>query len=208
MDHVFAADDPRRLRRPTPGGPTLELLAPAVAFAATLTFAPRAAAIVATAIVALGSLRAFAARRRLGQTPIDDVGGLERQLARWRRREEAATILVIEAKPGYPIRRLAATFRSTDAVAVVSTIRGARLVAALDDHGLDRLALEGRLAALAEGRLRSGWASFPADGTTLEALVENASAALDHSASARGGWEVQPQRQDIAAGAAGELVRA
>jgi hypothetical protein len=152
-------------------------VAPALALSATLTLTPRPAAGVATSIILVGSLRAILARHCAERLPIDDLRPLEHELARWRRRDETATILVVAASAEHSTRLLARSLRKTDVVALVSSIRGPRLVAALDDHSLDRRRLEDRLAALGPGRPRLGWASFPADGTTLEALIATASAA-------------------------------
>jgi hypothetical protein len=159
------------------------LAAPALALFGTLVLSPREAAVAATALVVAGSVRELVRRPGAHRPPIDDVDALEHQLARWRRRGEAASLLVVEPSAGHQARRLVPSLRSTDAVALLSSLHGTRLVAALDEQGLDRPGLEGRLATLDSGRQRLGWASFPADGSTLEALLASATAALEHRAA-------------------------
>jgi hypothetical protein len=190
------------------GGLGFALLAPTSALAATLELSPGTAAVIATAIVAVGSIRALVLRRFAERVAIDDVSSLERQLAAWRRRNETAAILVVEASTGHSARPLVRSLRTTDAVALISSMRGPRLVAALDGHGLDRLGLERRLETVGGGDLRLGWASFPADGTTLEALIDCASAAIGRQAASEGqatDLQAATHRSDWGIQPAGEL---
>jgi hypothetical protein len=161
------------------GVKTLALWAPAFALLALLVLPPRAAAAAATSLLLIGAVRELLGPRA-DRVPVADLGAVEHQLARWRRRGEAASVLVVEPSAGHQARRLVPALRSTDGVALVSSVHGLRLVAALDDADLDRPGLERRLAALDTGRQRLGWATFPQDGTTVEALLASATAALEH----------------------------
>jgi len=175
---------PDQVQRTVPhqrrGHATFALLAPVLALGPALVLSPRVAVLAATSMVLIGSVRELRSRPRADRMPIDDFGALEHQLARWRRRGEAGSVLMFDPAAGSRARQLVLALRTTDAVALCSSLRGPRLVAALDDAGLDRRGLERRLGALGTGRQRLGWASFPADGTTLEALLSSASAALEH----------------------------
>jgi hypothetical protein len=157
----------------------LEVAAPALAIAAVLAFSPRSAALVATALVLLLSVRALTGRIRSGPDLADDLEPLRQQLARCRRRAETASIAVIEPADSAAPRRIARSLRCTDAAALIWTPRGARVIAALDGHRLDRTGLEQRLTTLCDGRMRAGWASFPDDGMTLETLIERATADME-----------------------------
>lgn len=177
-DAAPGQDQPGARYASSRGGPMFALAAPALALFATLVLLPREAAVAATSIVIVGSVRELVRRPWAHRMPMDDFGALEHQLACWRRRDETASVLVVEPSAGHQARRLVSSLRSTDAVALLSSQHGPRLVAALDDDGLDRPGLERRLAALDSGRQRLGWANFPADGTTLEALLTSATADL------------------------------
>jgi hypothetical protein len=98
------------------------------------------------------------------------------QLARYRRGEKPADVLVaLPSGPPRARRRLARTARSvlrvTDGVAVLSSQPGAGVCAVLEPDEHARRAIEHRLNKVCGGEVRAGWASFPEDGVTLEALI-------------------------------------
>jgi hypothetical protein len=101
------------------------------------------------------------------------------QLARFRRSEQPADILVA-LPPGSSgaRRRSARTARSalrvTDGAAVMSSPRGPGVCAVLEPDARARSAIEHRLRTVCGSEVRTGWASFPEDGATLEALIEAA----------------------------------
>jgi|SRR5215211_6770815 len=104
----------------------------------------------------------------------------QRQLMRSRRREEAASVVVVHADPPAGPEQLRAALRATDGFDVVSGHDGLELRAVLEEQGLDRKGFEQRmLEALGAPEARFGWASFPADGVTLEILVEEARSRLE-----------------------------
>jgi hypothetical protein len=103
------------------------------------------------------------------------VGELDRHLARCRRREEPAEVLAaaIAGAGDKTCERLLGCFRLTDSVEARRVRHGVDLVAVFDADDLDRDALERRLLAVVDGcEVRFGWARFPDDGLTLDALVE------------------------------------
>jgi hypothetical protein len=118
------------------------------------------------------------ARLRIAPAPARAaIGELDRHLARCRRREEPADVLVATI-PGAGERTrqgLQACLRLTDSVEVRRARHGLELVAVFDGEDLDRDALERRLLVAAGGQdVRLGWARFPDDGLTLDALLEAA----------------------------------
>jgi hypothetical protein len=106
---------------------------------------------------------------------------LQRHLDWCRRRQEDAHVLVMRfdlSEVARPIRILE-SFRTTDSIAV-HYIKGAcELTAVLDDTGFSREGLERRITDSSDARFRFGWASFPAQGVTLEALIDTARAQLE-----------------------------
>jgi hypothetical protein len=118
------------------------------------------------------------ARLRIAPAPARvAVGELDRHLARCRRREEPAEVLVATIRgAGERTRiRVLTCFRLTDSVEARRTRSGVEVVAVFDGGDLDRDALERRLLAAAGGcESRLGWARFPDDGPTLDALLEAA----------------------------------
>jgi hypothetical protein len=109
------------------------------------------------------------------------------QLARFRRNEKPADILVVKLPPGPPTTRGSAGRRSaraacsvlrvTDGVAIMPSLRGYGLCAVLEPDAHARTAIEHRLRNVCGSEVRLGWASFPEDGVTLESLI---AAAADH----------------------------
>jgi hypothetical protein len=104
----------------------------------------------------------------------------QRQLMRSRRRNQAASVVVVQAdRPAGPAQ-LWPSLRVTDGFDLVTGRDGIELRAVLDDEGLDRAAFAQRIrGVLGTSDVRFGWASFPADGVTLEALVDAARAHIE-----------------------------
>jgi hypothetical protein len=99
---------------------------------------------------------------------------LRRHLAICRRREERAFVLVASA-PGRR-RAMTAELRISDSAVAASRRGASTLAAVVDGQELSRERITERLRALHGDELRVGWAAFPDDGLTLDALVEVASA--------------------------------
>ena len=98
---------------------------------------------------------------------------LRRHLAICRRREERAVVLVARA-PGRR-RALSSELRISDSAVVASHRSDTTLVAVVDGQELSRERVAERLRATHGRELLVGWAMFPDDGLTLDALVEIAS---------------------------------
>jgi hypothetical protein len=99
------------------------------------------------------------------------------QLMRSRRRNEPASVVVMRAPRTGPRPEAAlwCALRATDGSEVLTDESRLELRAVLEDRDLDRSAFEERMrAALGTEQLDFGWAVFPADGVTLDVLVEAA----------------------------------
>jgi hypothetical protein len=108
-----------------------------------------------------------------GQASWDELG---RHLSACRRRGDGAEVLVARVpRLGAPsVRELAGALRIADSVAVAQRGTTVELHAVVDSVDLDREGLEERLRALCGPGLSCGWARFPQDGVTLDALLEQA----------------------------------
>jgi hypothetical protein len=113
----------------------------------------------------------------------------QRHLEWCRRREESAHVLVVpfsSAQVPDPFQLLQC-FRVTDSVALSRSTEGFELHALLDDKDFVREGLEIRLSEWCGDRKYFGWATFPQDGVTIQALLEHAKAGMarrspeDHS---------------------------
>jgi hypothetical protein len=104
----------------------------------------------------------------------------QRQLMRSRRRNEAASVVVVQANRPPEAAQLWSLLRVTDGFDLVTGRNGIELRAVLEDQGLNRTAFEQRIrGVLGESQVRIGWASLPADGVTLEVLVDAARAHVE-----------------------------
>ena len=111
----------------------------------------------------------------------------QRQLMRSRRRNEPASVIVIQATPPAEPAQVWPSLRATDGFELVTGRDGIELRAVLEDVGLDRMAFEARIhSVLGASDARLGWASFPADGVTLEVLVDAARSRLATSDESTG----------------------
>jgi hypothetical protein len=103
------------------------------------------------------------------------------QLARYRRSEKEAEILVVKLPPGGSISRRGACRRSakaassvlriTDGVAMVPSGRRYQICAVLEPDARARAAVERRLRTACGDQVRLGWANAPDDGVALESLI-------------------------------------
>jgi hypothetical protein len=102
---------------------------------------------------------------------------IQRHLEWCRRRDEPAHLLWVHA-PGIERAVAAAAleaFRVTDHVALLEDEDGyAEIVAMMDHTSFEHSGVERRLRAQLGDRPGFGWATFPEDGLTLEALFEHA----------------------------------
>ncbi len=144
-----------------------------------LSTAPDAALVVLLAIACLMSgVVGRAAYERRHDSPDDR---LQRELARCRRRSEEASVLLVLLSDAAPPLRVKAieALRITDAATARRVNKRWELHAVLDGSDVRREIVEHRLAAsLATSDPTFGWATFPADGFTLEALLEHARAQI------------------------------
>jgi hypothetical protein len=151
------------------------LIGAVVVSAAAAAFLPPAgaAAVVAVAVLLCG-------RPVAAGDPRDHA--LRRHLAICRRREERALVLVASASG----RRGSMTtdLRISDSTVAASRRRDSTLVAVLDGRELSRERITERLRETHGQELKVGWATFPDDGLTLDALVEIASARAGQASSA------------------------
>jgi hypothetical protein len=103
------------------------------------------------------------------------------QLARYRRGEKEADILVVKLPPGGSISRRGACRRSaraassvlrvTDGVAMVPSGRRYQICAVLEADTRARAAVERRLRTACGDQVHLGWANAPDDGVALESLI-------------------------------------
>jgi hypothetical protein len=98
---------------------------------------------------------------------------LRRHISAARRRSERADVVVFTL-PSADHASLLASFRLTDSAAVVHVGRSFDVEVVLDHAGLDRDGIERRIASQLASCPVFGWATFPDDGVTLEALLATA----------------------------------
>jgi hypothetical protein len=165
---------------------------------ATLALAGLALVVIAGALsledMLLASLGAGAGallvRRRSVQRCGDPMAAARTELARARRQDEAADVLVVRVdRRGHP-SDVAAALRVTDGVSVSRRPRGWEICAVVpaDDREAARGAVERRLVRIAGEAVAPGWASFPADGFTLDSLCEHARTEAGAASSQRLVW--------------------
>lgn len=141
--------------------------------------APTWSFVLAGALLAL----AMATRRETSEAPTLEL--IQRHLEWCRRRDEPAHLLWVHAPA---IGRAAAAaaldaFRVTDNVALIEAEEDhEEIVAMMDDANFERAGVERRLRARIGEGAGFGWATFPDDGLTLEALFEHARAVAVASA--------------------------
>lgn len=143
------------------------------AAAAALLPPVAAAAVVAVVVLVCG--------RPVAQADPRDHA-LRRHLAICRRREERALVLVASAPGRRP--SMTSELRISDSTVAVARRGDSTLVAVLDGRELSRERITERLRETHGQELKVGWATFPDDGLTLDALVEIASARAGRTAGA------------------------
>jgi hypothetical protein len=117
---------------------------------------------------------ALAAQRCTPAEPGQDEAALRRQLAVMRRHGVPADLLVARAAD-VDAEALRAAMRISDFAVVTRAPRGTVALRALvDTRSLDRGALERRLRDSLGGHWIFGWARFPDDGATHDALLDHA----------------------------------
>jgi hypothetical protein len=101
---------------------------------------------------------------------------LQRHLDWCRRRQENAHVLVLRFSLREVPRpaRLLDSFRTTDSIALHYSHGTCELQAVLDDTGFSREGVQRRVCDSGSGTFRFGWAEFPADGVTLDSLIQTA----------------------------------
>jgi hypothetical protein len=158
-------------------------------------------------IVAAAALGAATALDTSEARPRND--DLHRHLEWARRGRERVTVLVAELSELERSRldTLQGSLRLTDILKFVVRGRGVEPIAVLDEDGLDRRAVEARLARLAGTSISAGWATFPEDGLKLEVLVAAARAATVGRAGRAAIGETRP-RQPLARAVAREEAAA
>lgn len=147
-------------------------------------------------VVAGGALAAVLARRGTVAVP-SSLEQIQRHLEWCRRRGEPAHLLWVHAPQ---IDRATANaalraFRVTDNPALLHEDGGhEEIVAMIDDASFEREGLERRLRAEVGEGAGFGWAEFPEDGVTLEALFRQArAAAVASTTSVEPAPRAQPQ---------------
>jgi hypothetical protein len=170
-------------------------LAPALLWVLAASIAALAGVSAWFLVLAGGLLAAALALR--GSTAVPSrLEHIQRHLEWCRRRGEPAHLLWVHA-PG--IDRATATaaldaFRVTDNPALLHEDGGhEEIVAMVDDANFEREGLERRLRTEVGDGAGFGWAEFPGDGVTLEALFRQARAAAVASSTVESLPRAQPQ---------------
>src|SRR4051812_493195 len=131
----------------------------------------------AWSFVLAGGLLAAVVARRPPSAEATPLALIQRHLEWCRRRDEPAHLLWVHS-PGIERAVAAAAleaFRVTDHVALLEDEDGyAEIVAMMDHASFERSGVERRLRAQLGDGPGLGWATFPGDGLTLEALFQHA----------------------------------
>lgn len=100
----------------------------------------------------------------------------QRHLVICRRRDEPATILVVDVPKleTSQLKRLHESTRVSDSLAVKRIRGGRQIYGVLDGGDVDRAAVERRLTGALGPDAEFRWASFPTDGYALDVLIEQA----------------------------------
>jgi hypothetical protein len=129
--------------------------------------------------------------------PAPLVADPQRHLVSCRRRGEPATILAVDVGKleSSQLRALQQSTRMSDSLAAKRIPGGRRIYGVLDGDDVDRAAVERRLAGVLGDHAVFGWASFPADGYTLDVLLEHARPRAEAGAEAPDTWPAEARRR-------------
>jgi len=154
--------------------PLRHLAAPAALVAA----APEPSMVLPWTVAAI--CLSYAVQQRAAAISVPDLDALERCLERCRRRGDPATVLVLEVPAdAVAVRNLFRTVRVTDSFVVRRARQRFEVWGLLEECDVARPSIEARLTASLHGVTpRFGWASYPVDGLTLDALLEHARTSL------------------------------
>lgn len=122
----------------------------------------------------------YAVEQRAAAIAVPDLDALERCLERCRRRGDPATVLVLDVpSDAVAVRNLFRTVRVTDSFVVRRFRDRFEVYGLLEECDVARTSIEARLASALHGVTpRFGWASYPVDGLTLDALLAHARTSL------------------------------
>jgi hypothetical protein len=122
----------------------------------------------------------YAVEQRAAAISVPDLDALERCLERCRRRGDPATVLVLDVpSDAVAVRNLFRTVRVTDSFVVRRFRNRFEVYGLLEECDVARPSIEARLASSLHGVTpRFGWASYPVDGLTLDALLAHARTSL------------------------------
>jgi hypothetical protein len=153
-----------------------------VRLATAVAMAPAVAGDDAPAwLLALAGLLVALAEPRALPEATRGRAGLHEHLAGARRREERAHLLVLGPAQA-SAKELHGLFRLTDSVALRAVPGGHEVTAVVDDHSFTRDGLERRVRDTLGEVVQMGWAAFPQDGYTVDALEAVARERLLHAA--------------------------
>jgi hypothetical protein len=115
----------------------------------------------------------------------------QRHLVVCRRRDEPATILVVDVPKleASQLRALQEATRVSDSLAVRRTPGGRQIYGVLDGGDVEHEAVERRLTGVLGRGAVFRWASFPTDGYTLDVLIEQARRRTAPAGAARPMWQ-------------------
>jgi hypothetical protein len=169
---------------------------PVLLWLAAASAAAIAGAPVWVLVVAGGLFVALAARPKTAAAPAG-LEQIQRHLEWCRRRSETAHLLWVHAPrmDRDTAKTALGAFRVTDNAALLHEDSGREeIVAMVDDANFEREGLERRLRAEVGEGAGFGWAEFPEDGVTLEALFRQArTAAVASTTSVEPTPRAQPQ---------------
>lgn len=119
-------------------------------------------------------------QQRAREVSEPDLGALDRCLERCRRRGEAASVLVLEVdSDAVALRNLLRTVRITDSFVIRRSKPRFEVYGLLDQCDGARAQVEARFSEALNGPAPAfGWASYPADGLTLDVLLAHARSSI------------------------------
>jgi hypothetical protein len=140
--------------------------------------------------------------RQAGAVREPSLSELDRCLERCRRRGEPATVLFLDIEADVnALRKLLRSARVTDSLVVSRSRSRFQVYGLLDGTDHTRANVRARFGdALSGARPMCGWASYPADGLTLDVLLEHARrSVVSESASSELSTEPAPVQPSLEA---------